>query len=144
MWPISIRRLPELGKGNNIPGGNPFDPLPFTGDIALFNYYEGILLSAEQVETLYRAQAGDAGSFQITDFEITSPQSVNLTWDSVPGRFYNVEVSPDLSSGSWQPVMSAIPADPDPAIATSSTVEGKDWCLTVLTVVRPLCSIFIV
>ncbi|MFT4639460.1 MAG: hypothetical protein ACI8T1_002785, partial [Verrucomicrobiales bacterium] len=116
--------LAELGTGNNIPGGNPFDPLPFTGDIALFNYYEGSLLSAEQAETLYRAQAGDAGSFRITEFERVSSQSVNLTWDSVPGRFYNVESSPDLSSGSWLPVVSAVVAAPDPAIVTTVFVGG--------------------
>ncbi len=118
--------LAELGTGNNIPGGNPFEPDPFTGDIALFNYYEGILLSEDQIGDLYRAQSGDTG-FQITEFEVVAVdnavQSVNLTWDSLSGRFYDVEVSPDLSSESWQAALSAIPAEPEPAVLTSASLD---------------------
>ncbi len=118
--------LAELGTGNNIPGGNTFSPDPFTGDIALFNYYEGLLLAEEQVADLYRAQSGDTG-FKISQFEIVSGanglQSAQLTWDSLSGRFYDVETSADLSSASWQPFIRALPSDPDPATSTSASVE---------------------
>ncbi len=116
--------LAELGTGNNIPGGNPFNPEPFEGDIALFNYYEGILLSEAQIEGLYSAQAGDT-SFLITDFEVVRAdnvvQSVDLTWESTSGSFYNVEGSSDLEA--WQPLASGITAEPDPATATSASVD---------------------
>lgn len=115
--------LAELGTGNNIPGGNPFNPEEFTGDIALFNYYEGLLLGPQQVETLFAAQAGATG-FQITSIEVDDTNLVTLTWDSAPGKFYDVEVSGDLATNSWQTAMRAITAAPDPAIVTSASVQS--------------------
>ena len=50
--------LAELGKGNNIPGGNPFNPAAFTGDIAEFNYYGGELLDAAFIQTRFQNYAG--------------------------------------------------------------------------------------
>ncbi len=115
--------LAELGKGNNIPGGNPFNPDPFTGDIALFHYYEGLLLSDSQVADLYRAQSGDTG-FQIIAIEpLADGSALQLTWDSAPGQFFDVEASLDLGSGTWLPLLRAIPAEADPAVSTSSMVE---------------------
>ena len=115
--------LAELGTGNNIPGGNPFNPEEFTGDIALFNYYEGLLLSQQQVGTLFAAQAGDTG-FQITSIDVDDANMVSLAWNSAPGKFYNVEMSDNLTTLSWQPVARAVSAAADPAIVTSATVQS--------------------
>ena len=49
--------LAELGKGNNIPGGNPFNPDAFTGDIAAFNYYGGELLTQAEITAAFRSFA---------------------------------------------------------------------------------------
>jgi len=45
----------ELGTGNNIPDGNPFNPDAFTGDIAIFNYYDGALLTPPEIAANYAA-----------------------------------------------------------------------------------------
>lgn len=50
--------LAELGKGGNIPGGSPFDPDAFTGDIASFNYYGGELVSASEAASNHAALSG--------------------------------------------------------------------------------------
>ena len=50
--------LAELGKGNNIPGANPFNPDAFTGDIAEFNYYGGELLDEDFISMRYLEYAG--------------------------------------------------------------------------------------
>lgn len=95
--------LAELGKGNNIPGGNPFSPDEFTGDIALFSYYQGVLLTAEQVTDLYQAQSGASGSggFAITTVQYAAGErKVTITWNSSPGRTYAVESSTTLTD-AW-------------------------------------------
>ena len=59
----------ELGWGENLPGYHPnpnnpnppFNPVDFTGDIALFNYYDSAL-SRSQVEYAYSAVVPDGGS----------------------------------------------------------------------------------
>lgn len=118
--------LAELGKGNNIPGGNPFEPDPFTGDIALFNYYQEIILTDEQIVDLYRQASGDTG-FKITEINVVTAgdgsRTVDLTWDSTPGRFYDVEGSSDLSGSSWSPMVRALPAEPEPAVSTSTSID---------------------
>lgn len=47
----------ELGTGNNIPGSSSFGPDPFDGDIAIFNYYDNILLDASVIVSNYNALA---------------------------------------------------------------------------------------
>ena len=49
---------------------------------------------------------------------------VSLTWESSSGRFYDIEASPDLSSGSWQPMGVAITAEGGDALLTSAMVES--------------------
>lgn len=49
--------LAELGKGGNIPGGNPFNPDAFSGDIATFNFYGGELLSGGEISAAFNAVA---------------------------------------------------------------------------------------
>jgi len=49
---------------------------------------------------------------------------VTLTWDSAPGKFYDVEGRGDLATNSWQTAMRAITAAPDPAIVTSASVQS--------------------
>ncbi len=51
-------------------------------------------LGPQQVGTLFAAQAGASG-FQITSIEVDDTNLVTLTWDSAPGKFYDVEVSGD-------------------------------------------------
>ncbi|MGK0184577.1 MAG: hypothetical protein ACI9R3_000350 [Verrucomicrobiales bacterium] len=105
--------LAELGTGNNIPGGNPFDPDPFTGDIALFNYYQGIILSGEQVTSLYQAQAGASGGFLITRIEyVPATNSVQLTWNSTPGLSYAVDSVSNLGD-AWGELSDGVPAADD-------------------------------
>lgn len=105
--------LAELGKGNNIPGGNPFNPDEFTGDIALFNYYGGILLAPEQVEEAFRAQSGASAAFQITRIAYNAEtQSVEVTWNSKPGRTYAVDATTDFST-PWAELADGFPASPD-------------------------------
>ena len=58
--------LAELGKGNNIPGANPFSPDAFTGDIAEFNYYGGELLDEAFVTMRFQEYAGA----EIDDIEL--------------------------------------------------------------------------
>lgn len=103
--------LTELGKGNNIPGASPSGAAAFTGDIALFNYYAGRVLSGSQVSDLYNGIAGAGGS---QEREITKiiynadEQRIELTFNSLPNRDYAVWDSPDLKI--WSEENDAIPS----------------------------------
>lgn len=51
------------------------------------------------------------GDFRITDFQWEeSGESFELTFESTPRRLYNLEVSLDLSEGSWQLVRESVPS----------------------------------
>ena len=120
--------LAELGKGNNIPGGNPFDPDPFTGDIAVFSFYEGILLSAAQIGGLFRAVGGETAAFQITQF-VPDPanNAVTFTWNSRPNRSYTIETSADLQQ--WLEVEDGVESGGE---ETTYTDEGVEPGATVI------------
>ncbi|MFT5041018.1 MAG: hypothetical protein ACI8TX_001989 [Hyphomicrobiaceae bacterium] len=76
-------------------------------------------------------------AFNITEYTRNADNTVDLTWESKPGLFYDVEASTDLSPGSWEPFMVAIAAEPDPAIATSISVQGSaDASMQYLRVVQ--------
>ncbi|MDC0503398.1 hypothetical protein OAV21_02645 [bacterium] len=62
--------------------------------------------------------------FNVREISRADDGMVNLTWDSSPGRFYDIEASPDLSPGSWVPMGVAIPAEGGEALVTSASVEG--------------------
>ena len=106
--------LAELGKGNNIPGGNPFNPDDFDGDIALFNYYGGIILSDEQIQQLFQTNTGGgtpSGGFSITQIQyIPAETAVELTWTSSPGKSYAVDASTSLLPDEWEELADGVPA----------------------------------
>ena len=90
--------LAELGKGNNIPAGNPFNPDAFTGDIALFNYYGGRLLSEEVITDLYNGIAGAPVEFKITKiFYNAAEERIEITFNSRPNTDYAIDGGPNLS-----------------------------------------------
>ena len=111
-----------LGIGNNLDGANP--DYTFQGNSG--NY---------DSRTLY-VLVGSGAGFSITDVARAADGAVDLTWESKPGFFYDVESSADLSEGSWEPFMLAIAAEPDPAIATSISVQGSDASMQYLRVVQ--------
>ena len=91
--------LAELGKGNNIPGASPSGAVAFTGDIALFNYYGGRVLTASQATDLYNAIGGPGGSQEREITKIVynaAEQRIELTFNSLPNRIYALWESPDL------------------------------------------------
>lgn len=51
----------NLGTGNNIPGGNPFGPDLFDGDIATFNFYGNEKLSGQEILDNYNTVASASG-----------------------------------------------------------------------------------
>ena len=114
--------LAELGKGNNIPGANPFDPDPFTGDIAIFNFYEGLLLSPEQIEDLFENVAGDTGVFQVTQIALNPANTaVTLTWNSRTGATYKVESSTNFQD--WLEVDDGVDSEGEETTYTDESVE---------------------
>lgn len=86
------------------------------------------------------AQAA-VGPFTITEVARAADGMVDLTWDSQPGFFYDIEASLNLTEGSWEPFMLAIAAEADPAIATSASIQGSIEAsmqyLRVIQVSRP-------
>ena len=116
--------LAELGKGNNIPAGNPSNAAAFTGDIALFNYYGSRVLNAGQVSAAYNALAGD-DTIVITDIVYDADASeIRITFDSVPGRNYALDQSSDLTNvfpDGWQEIDDSIPSG---GTETTVTIGG--------------------
>ena len=91
--------LAELGKGNNIPGGNPFSPDAFTGDIALFNYYGARKLTEESIVEAYTNIAGNPAEFEITSIIYNEiEQRIEITFNSRPNRNYAIDGGPDLTA----------------------------------------------
>jgi hypothetical protein len=104
--------LAELGKGGNIPAGNPFAFEPFNGDIAVFNYYGGRILNESQVLEKYTAISGGASGLAITaiDYDLSSGE-IRLTFNSVPGRTYALETTLDLTAANWLEIDDSIAAE---------------------------------
>ncbi|MEM7383328.1 MAG: hypothetical protein AAF514_00155 [Verrucomicrobiota bacterium] len=64
--------------------------------------------------------------FDITGY--THNQDTNestITWSAVPGTFYDVDVSPDLTPGSWLPAVTQVEANPELNLDTAATVPGN-------------------
>lgn len=104
--------LAELGKGSNIPTSTAFPFEAFTGDIAVFNYYQSRLLNASQIAAKYAEFGGGAGDLAITAIDYDAEASeVSITFTSIPGRTYALETSDDLASPIWVEIDDSIPAD---------------------------------
>ena len=116
--------LAELGKGNNIPGGNPFNPESFNGDIAVFNYFQGILITEEQAQALFLAQGASAGALEITEIEVMD-LSVELSWNSSPDRNYAIDMATSLD-GDWIELADSLEAGDGPeSTYTANFSEGN-------------------
>lgn len=124
--------LAELGKGTNIPTSTAFPAEPFTGDIAVFNYYGGRILNAAQVSEKYTAISGGAGGLAITaiDYDLGTGE-ISLTFNSVPGRTYALETTLDLTAVEWAEIDDSIEADD-----TQTTVVVNESSLTDSGAVR--------
>lgn len=104
--------LAELGKGANIPTSTTFPFDPFTGDIALFNYYGARILNDSQVASEYEAISGQGGGLTITAITYDGAASeIRLTFTSVPGRSYALDSTTDLSAAEWSEIRDSILAD---------------------------------
>jgi hypothetical protein len=116
--------LAELGTGNNIPGGNPFNPESFNGDIAVFNYFQGILIAEEQAQALFLAQGASAGALEITEIEVMD-LSVELSWNSSPDRNYAIDMATSLD-GDWIELADSLEAGDGPeSTYTANFSEGN-------------------
>ena len=75
--------LAELGKGNNIPGDNPFNPEAFDGDIAVFNYHAGTLLEGDLIQRLYDRYRLPPilASFEADASSVAPGANVTLSWE---------------------------------------------------------------
>ncbi len=113
--------LTEFGKGANIPGGN-IGAAAFTGDLALFNYFGGRILTELQITDAFNEVSGASGA---TERQITkivynaSEERVELTFNSRPNRDYALWESADLRN--WLEVTDTVPSQ-----GTESTyfIEG--------------------
>ena len=116
--------LAELGKGNNIPGGNPFNPESFNGDIAVFNYFQGILIGEEKALDLFLAQGASGGTLEITEIEVMD-LSVELSWNSSPDRNYAIDMATSLD-GEWIELADSLEAGDGPeSTYTANFSEGN-------------------
>ena len=111
------------GDGVFDPEGNFF--LGEIDDVAIWDE----ALSEGRIQDLANQVVCPLGScstnrFEVTEFSRADDGMVSLTWESSSGRFYDIEASPDLSSGSWQPMGVAITAEGGDALLTSAMVES--------------------
>lgn len=95
-----------LGGDNNLGGRteaadvNPEGLTGFAGEIAIVNLYDRLLDTAE-IEQAFAAVATSVGTppppFQITEVVLDQENNtLQLTWDSVPGNTYGAQFSTDL------------------------------------------------
>jgi hypothetical protein len=79
---------------------------------------------------LANATPGNANSpecpFRILEITLPSPESVRLTWRSVPGGVYVVEQSGSLTDGSWAEVSDSITAQSFGTSAEIGLLENQD------------------
>ncbi len=102
--------LAEIGKGNNIPGSTTFAHVPFTGDIALFNYYGDRLLDEQLISRAYAEIAGSQPPFAITGIAYNPAQNqLSITFQSKPGSIYALDSSDNLAN--WLELNDFIPAE---------------------------------
>ena len=98
----------------------------FLDDIQIYS----IELTAEQVNTMFRAPgltaSDEAPELRITDISYDMDAgSVTLTWDSLPGQFYQLEgtttLQPEGNEPSWQELEDSIESQ---GISTTFTFIG--------------------
>ena len=119
--------LAELGKGSNIPTSTAFPFEPFTGDIAVFNYYRNRILSESQISSKYNEISGGGGGLAITEFSFDpDADEIVITFSSVPGRTYALDTTVDLSSPDWLEVDDSIEASDTETTLTISESNLPD------------------
>lgn len=103
--------LAELGKGSNLPTSTAFPFEAFTGDIAVFNYYQNRILNESQISAKYDKISGGAGGLAITSIDFDpAADEIRLTFKSVPGRTYSLDTIIDLASPNWLEIDDSIEA----------------------------------
>ena len=119
------------GSNVNIGGDGVYDPTGnfFKGeidDVALWD----VALTAEQIAELASGTVCPLGAcggarFSITQVTRDVQGLLSLSWTSFPGQFFDVEASPNLTAGSWTPVLTDLPAAGDPTTETSATLQSS-------------------
>ena len=114
--------LAELGKGGNIPNGNPSGAVGFTGDIALFNYYGARALNQEGVTELFNNVGGTEFEPRVASvFYNDTENRLEITFTSLPNRDYAIWESTDLQG--WLELDDAIPSQ---GSTTTYFINGLD------------------
>jgi hypothetical protein len=120
--------LAELGKGSNLPTSTAFPFEAFTGDIAVFNYYQDRILNESQISSKYDEISGGAGGLAITSIAFDrDADQIRLTFNSVPGRTYSLDTTIDLSSTEWLEIddsIEAIDAETTLTITESTLIDA--------------------
>jgi hypothetical protein len=120
--------LAELGKGSNLPTSTAFPFEAFTGDIAVFNYYQDRILNELQISSKYDEISGGAGGLAITSIAFDrDADQIRLTFNSVPGRTYSLDTTIDLSSTEWLEIddsIEAIDAETTLTITESTLIDA--------------------
>ncbi|MDP7494839.1 MAG: hypothetical protein QGI77_00320, partial [Roseibacillus sp.] len=106
-------------------GASNWGDVGMTGSVNEFRIWRGELTAEEVVVNLAGGPdiVGPATPFQITRVSYNSASdTVDITWNSVPGRFYTVEWSVDMKSGPvvWSEFIDIT------ATGTSTTVTDTD------------------
>ncbi len=84
----------------------------------------GTRLRVDNVQLGEEAE-GFGDRFRITGVARAPDGVVDLTWESEAGTLYDIEMSVDQTTGSWQPIMLGVLGEPDPATTTSISVQGQ-------------------
>jgi hypothetical protein len=101
--------LAELGKGSNIPTSTAFPFEAFSGDIAIFNYYQNRILNESQISSKYDEISGNAGGLAITAIDYDpDADEIRITFNSIPGRTYSLDTTIDLASSDWPEIDDSI------------------------------------
>ena len=99
--------LAELGFGVNLPTSTGFEPDDFTGDIAVFNYYGDVLLTAPLIMNAYLEIAGPPAPLAITEVRREPDGSVFLRWNALSGRTYGLDLYDPVIG--WFELLDSIP-----------------------------------
>ena len=63
--------------------------------------------------------------FEVTSYDYNSTTNEStITWSAVPGTYYDVETSLDLTPNSWQAVLTTVEANTDPSMDTLAMIPG--------------------
>ena len=106
------------------PGGRPVDTLTFTTQTP--GTSQGFAADGTTVIDLPSQSPGTSNTPAppIPTATVLPNGDVSLTFATIPGLTYQLEASPDLSPGSWQPAAAAITGDGAPAPPSASPPPG--------------------